>query len=108
MQSIGKMRHRLELQKATNTTDAGGGMTQSYNTINIIYGAITPKSGNEKYRQGMVQESTTHEIMIRFVKNISTKYRIKFENRVFNIKNIQNVEERDRFLKLKCTEGEAN
>ena len=34
MQSIGKMRHRLELQKATNTTDAGGGMTQSYNTIN--------------------------------------------------------------------------
>ena len=55
----------------------------------------------------MVQESTTHEIIIRFVKNISTKYRLKFENRTFNIRNIQNIDERDRFLKLKCTEGEA-
>ena len=107
MQSIGKMRHRLELQKATNTTDAGGGITQAWNTITLVYGAIKPKSGNEKYRQGQLQESTTHEITIRFLSNISTTYRFKFESRFFNIRNIQNIEERDRFLKISCTEGEA-
>tara|TARA_Y100000114_G_scaffold139428_1_gene143403 strand:+ start:993 stop:1319 length:327 start_codon:yes stop_codon:yes gene_type:complete len=107
MTSIGKMRHQLQLQAPTVTRDAGGGVTESYTTLNNIFGSIRPVNGQERYRQGKVQESVTHEITVRFRKDIDTNYRIVHEDRNFNIKHIRNLDERDRFMLLICTEGEA-
>jgi head-tail adaptor len=50
MSVLGKMRHRVALQSATNTTDAGGGLAQVWETITHIYASIEPKNGSESYR----------------------------------------------------------
>lgn len=107
MSVLGKMRHRVALQSATNTTDAGGGLAQVWETITHIYASIEPKNGSESYRQGQIQDKTTHEITMRYRANISTKYRIKYGTRLFNINHIKNIDERDRFLLLTCEEGVA-
>ena len=106
--SVGMLRHQVSLQKPTNTTDAGGGAVKTFSTLTKLYASIKPVSGQEKYRQGQVQESVTHHITIRFRKDIGTNYRIQYDDRNFNIKHIRNIDERNRYLLLVCNEGEAN
>jgi SPP1 family predicted phage head-tail adaptor len=55
----------------------------------------------------MLQEKVTHEITIRYMKNIDTNSKITFGTRSFAINGIINVDERDRFLTLLCEEGIA-
>jgi SPP1 family predicted phage head-tail adaptor len=107
MKALGSLRHRVQLQSPTNTTDAGGGITQAWTTIANVYCSIEPKTGSESFRQGQVQDRTTHEIAMRYRSNISTKYRILFGSRTLNIRHIKNLYEKDRFLVLECSEGEA-
>lgn len=106
--SIGKMRYRVQIQSATNTTDAGGGRTQAWSRVADIWANIIPKSGKESYRQGKIQDDVTHDIYIRHRSDIDAAYRIVYDSRTFNIKSILNVEERDRFLLLSCVEGVAS
>lgn len=106
--SIGRLRYKVDLQKATDTSDGAGGRSQAYNTIAQLFADIRPQGGAEQYRQGKVQDKTTHNIFIRHRSDISTDYRIKYENRLFNIRQVINVDERDRFYKLVCNEGEVS
>jgi len=105
--SIGKMRYRVKVENATNTRDTGGGLSQAYTTVSFMYADIRPKSANSSYRQGMVQEKVSHEVTIRYMKNISTNSRISYGTRLFDVKGIINVDERSRFLTLLCDEGVA-
>ena len=107
MPSIGRMRYSMELQSPTATRDAGGGVTESYTTLNKIFADIKPITTAERYRQGKVQDTVTHEITIRHRSDIDTNYRLVYKQRNFNIKGIRNIDERDRFMVLVCTEGEA-
>ena len=106
--SIGRLRYQVDLQSATNTRDSGGGLSQSFNSVSKIFADIRPQSGDETFRQGKMQEKLTHNIIIRFKTGVTTSQRIVYKSRVFNIRSIINVDERDRFLMLKCVEGEAH
>ena len=105
--SIGKMRFEIQLQKPTNTRDAGGGLTEAWTTLTNLWADIKPLRGAETYRQGQVQEKTVHAITIRYRRDIGTNYRILYDSDYYNIKNIKNVDNRDRFLKLECELGVA-
>lgn len=107
MSIVGKMRHRVHLQSATNTTDTGGGLAQVWADVDKVYVSIEPKNGSESFRQGQIQDKTTHELTMRYRTDIDTKYRIKYGARLFNINHIKNIDERDRFLLLTCEEGVA-
>ena len=107
MNSIGKMRYKIEVQSPVNTTDTGGGSTRTWSTVSTRWANIIPKSGNESYRQGQVQETLTHEVTIRWLENIGTNYRLKYGNRLFNIKNLKNIDERGRYIVMQCEEGVA-
>lgn len=105
--SVGRLRNKVALQKATETSDGAGGCTEAWSTIASIYADIRPTGGDEAYRQGKVQDKVTHKIFVRYRSDIQPYYRIQYESRIFNIKNIMNIDERDRFLELTCSEGEA-
>lgn len=113
---IGKMRHKLDLQVKVLTEDGGGSSSvSSYSTFATVFGSITPKSGGERMFGDQLQEPITHIIRIRFRRDISFKNRIqyKFTNdgisvtRVFNIKRVINVDNRDRYIEIMCVEGVA-
>ena len=42
--SIGRMRHKVKLQKPTSTRDAGGGVSQTYTTLKELWADIRPIS----------------------------------------------------------------
>ena len=105
--SIGKMRFEIELQKPTNTRDAGGGITEEYTTLSNLYANIETTRGNETLRQGQVQEKTTHIFTIRYRRDIGTNYRIRYDSDNYNIKYIKNIDNRNRYLELECERGVA-
>lgn len=105
--SIGKMRYKVKVERATNTRDAGGGLSQSFSPVSHVYANIVPKNANSAYRQGMLQEKVTHEITIRYMNNVDTNSKITYGTRSFAVNGIVNVDERDRYLKLLCEEGVA-
>tara|TARA_R110002153_G_scaffold9742_1_gene39747 strand:+ start:419 stop:748 length:330 start_codon:yes stop_codon:yes gene_type:complete len=105
--SIGKMRYKVKVETATNTRDAGGGLSQVFNPVTYIYANIMPRSANSAYRQGILQEKVTHEVTIRYMKNIDTNSKITYGTRSFAVNGIVNVDERNRFLTLLCEEGVA-
>ena len=105
--SIGKMRYKVKLQEPTSTTDAGGGRSQVWDTLGVIWANIVPKSGKETYQHGQITDTTTHDVYIRYRSDVNAKHRICYGTRTFNIQSILNVEERDRFCLLSCVEGEA-
>ena len=105
MPNIGHLRHQIELQKPTNTRDAGGGITESFTTLANLFAKIENKRGTESLRQGQVKEQTTHVFTIRYRKDIGTNYRILYDDDFYNIRYINNIDHRDRYLEVECELG---
>ena len=101
------MRFQVELQKPTNTKDSGGGLTEAWTTQANLWADIKQIRGAEGYRQGQVQEKTTHAVTIRYRRDIGTNYRIVYDTDNYNIKTIQNLDSRNRFMVLECELGVA-
>lgn len=107
MAGLGKFRHFITLQGQGTSRDTGGGISSGFSTIASVYANVVPKSGKEVYKQGKLIGSVTHEITIRHRTDITNASRISFNNKLFNIRSIVNIDERDRYLKLMCEEGVA-
>lgn len=107
MPSIGRLRYLVKLQSPTRTTDTGGGQSIAWSTITDLYADIRPKSGKESFTQDQLQEISQHEVIVRYRSDMNTSYRLLFGTRIFNIRHIKNVNERDRYYVLTCEEGVA-
>jgi len=103
--SIGRMRHRVTIQKPTATTDTGGGSSVSWGTLKEVYADIQPQSGKSMFQHGQEKEKVTHKLIMGYRADMGTNYRIKFGTRIFNIHSILNEDERSRYLVLQCEEG---
>ena len=102
---IGSMRHAITFQNQGTTRDAGGGITEAYTTLSNLYADIEQTRGNESLRQGQVKEKTTHIFTIRYRRDIGTNYRIRYDSDNYNIKNIKNRDNRNRYLEVECELG---
>ena len=114
--SVGRMRHRLQLQNKTVTADGGGSdELTSYKTFATVYGSIVAKSGGERLFGEQLQEPITHIITLRFRTDFTFKNRILYSyknngvasTRALNIQRVVNVGSRDRYLEVMCIEGVA-
>ena len=52
MFNLGRLRYKVELQKATQTSDGAGGVTETYSKIADLYADIKPIAAIERLRQG--------------------------------------------------------
>jgi SPP1 family predicted phage head-tail adaptor len=101
----GALRNRIDIQAITRTADGMGGFTKTYVTIaSSVAAAIWPISGKESIQAGQSKMTITHRIRMRYRNNMKSSYRIKFENRYFDIESIININERNETLELLCRE----
>lgn len=113
--SIGRMQHSLKIQAPTRTADDGGGSTISWTDEATVFGRIEPQGGSERLYGDQLEGVESYIITIRFRRGITNKYRILYSfavdgtsySRTFNITRVENAGERDKYLKLYCTEGVA-
>lgn len=103
----GKLRHRIKLQRQEYVSDGGGGQEVTWFTYAHPLAWIRPLSGNEGLMGLQVQDSVTHDIIIRYRSGVKAAHRVVYDGREFNVKAALNLEERDRWIELRCEEGVA-
>ena len=103
----GLLRHTVSIQEQTDTADGMGGFTTSWADISgmsTIPAAIWPLSAKENLDSAKLELQITHKIRIRYRSGITSKNRIKFGTRIFNIISLTNFDERDINLDMLATE----
>lgn len=102
---IGDLKKVIDIQAPTRISDGAFGFTETFTTLlSNVYAAIWPVSANETIEGQKNSLFITHKIRIRYLTNIRSGYRIKYNQRYFNIESIVNVGENNRFLDLLCKE----
>jgi SPP1 family predicted phage head-tail adaptor len=99
------MRHRVEVQRVTETAGTQGGTARTYATVGYRYGSIDPVTGREYFDANRTQSDVTHRIRIRPYTGLTPGgYRFRLGSRVFNIVSVLDLEERQALFEIMCTE----
>ncbi len=101
----GRLRHRIELQSATETRNEYGEATASWSTYATVWAAVEPLRGAERYSAQQAQAEEITRVVIRFRDDVSPKHRVKYGGRYLYINSVINPRERSRTLELMCTEA---
>lgn len=100
----GKLRHWITIQTRTDTRDSYGEPISTWTTFDQVWASIEPIAGREYFASKETRSQSTHRMRIRYRSGITTKMRISWDSRLFDIESILNTEERDRELILMCVE----
>ena len=101
----GVLRHVVKVQEQTDTSDGMGSSTQVWTTKFKTRAAIWPLSSKERLDAMKLESEVTNKIRIRYRSGITSKDRILFGARIFEIKGTPiNPDERNIMLDLLVTE----
>lgn len=103
--NAGMLRHRIQIQQATETQDSFGAVTQTWTTIATIWASIEAISGREFFDAAQVNAEITHRIRIRYRPDITTQMRAAEGTRTFDIQAVLDPDGRRRELVLMVKEA---
>ena len=103
----GLLRKRVSLQELVKLPDGGGGFSTEWVEFARAWAYIKPLSGTESLVGMQLEDSISHDIMMRYRSALRAKHRVVYDGREFNIISVINVEERDKWSQLRCQEGTA-
>ena len=108
--TLSDLRQVVEIQSESATGDGGGGQTDPWanpTLVATVRARVEPLRGDERSRAMRIAAVLTHRVTIRHRSDVTAAMRLKFDNRIFNIRAVIDVQERGRFLDLMCEEGVA-
>jgi SPP1 family predicted phage head-tail adaptor len=100
----GNLRHRVTFQRLTEATNEVGETIQKLQDYRTVWAAIEPVTGREYYEAQKMQPELTYKITIRYLPDITPSMLIKYKDRLFQINDIINPDERNFTLQLMCIE----
>jgi SPP1 family predicted phage head-tail adaptor len=100
----GRLRHQITIQQSTPAQNAKGEPIDSWGTFATVWASIEPIGGGERFAADQVIADATHRVTIRYTAGVEPKMRVLFGSRVFDIREVRNLEERNRTMELTCRE----
>lgn len=101
---IGDFRHRITFQREREVPDDSHGHTSLWDDVATVWAKVEPVSGNEFYYAMQLKNAITHKITVRYRNDITDLLRIIFEKRIMKIESLINIQEREKFIQLRCVE----
>lgn len=101
----GKLRFPITIEEVTETKNSYGESTEVWSTRLHSRASIRPLNGREYFDQAKAESEVSHQIVIRYESGITTKMRVNYNNRIFDIQSTLNIDERNHQLKLMCLES---
>lgn len=99
-----KLDKRITIQNKQITQDNFGGEIISWKDYKIIWANICPKSLKNSVNYFKFETNITHIITVRFLNEIDINFRILYNDRIFNIKSIINIKEKNQYYEILCEE----
>jgi len=100
----GNLKHKIEIQSYTETSNDLGEVTKGYSTFKTIYASITPLAGKEYFASKQVNAKVSHKIECRFISGVLPNMRIVYGTRIFNIESVINIREVNKTLQIMAVE----
>ncbi len=107
MISAGRLRHTVQIERNTASLDSYGDETDSWALFATRRASIEPIRGREYWTAQEQESEITHRIMMRYdskIGTITTKDRLRFKTRIFDIKSVLNNRETNRTLEIMAIE----
>ena len=107
--AINRLRHRVEIQVATEAADVLGDMIPTWKTVATRWGSVNPLSGKELFDARKVKSNVTHRVVIRGYTGpggarLTTSNRLVHKGRTLNIETVSDPQERGILTEVLCTE----
>lgn len=102
----GRLRHQVDIEQKQTTKDSSGGMVDTWSALHSnVWAEVFPVSGNEG-PDGKEEQSGEfdHRVTMRYLSGITPSNRINYKSRIFDIKGVKNIGERDRWMIIFCKE----
>lgn len=99
----GALRHKIAIQEQTDTSDGMGGFSTSWSNVSgmgSVPAAIWPLKSDERIDAMKLEHEVTHRVRIRYRSGVTTKMRISWDSRTFNIISILNPDEKNVMLEM--------
>jgi SPP1 family predicted phage head-tail adaptor len=100
----GTLNHRVVIEQPVDSQDASGKVTRTWAKVCEVWANVRPVTGSEAFRAQAVSATYSSVVEIRYRSGITPKMRVVYGERTLNIESVENVEEANRQLNLKCTE----
>lgn len=104
---IGNMRERIVFESKTRTTDDMGGSIVSWATHTTVWGNVNEVSGTENYKTLQITAERTTVFTIRYLSTITEQMRINWNSGYYDIVQIINEDNRDKFLIIRAVRNGA-
>ena len=104
----GMLRHKVVIEREVITQDSVGGYSSAWATHKTVYAAIKPTGGSERLHAMRLESNISHKVYLRYTADITPKDRIIYNGREMQIRAVINVEERNKWLELLCSENQVN
>lgn len=106
----GTLRHTVTIQQRSATIDAVGDVSDSWSTVITARAEIRPLNARELFAAQATQSEVTHQVTVRYRAELANPkaaatYRVLFGARVFDVHGVMNIDERNREVRMLCSEG---
>lgn len=103
----GKLRHRITLQKPVKTqSPATGAVINTWEDVSVLWADVVDLSAREFVAAQAGQSEITTRITIRHRDDVTSKHRILFKSRVYNIHGVLADDKSGlEYLTLPCSQG---
>lgn len=103
------LREPVTFERKTRTANGRGGFTETWATIANAptRGLLKALSGSERLMADRVDATTRNRLVVRYSSELREEDRVVVRSRAYNIRFLNNVEFRDRWLEIDIDGGVA-
>jgi SPP1 family predicted phage head-tail adaptor len=99
----GKLNRQIVIQNATTfTRDSFGDKVSSWNNSATVWASVRTVSGSEQFQSGQIYAGETVQFEMRY-RALNPSARISYDGKIYNIKSILNVNDKDAQLRVLTT-----
>lgn len=103
--AMGRLRHRVTIEAPVFETQPDNSQKiAGWTELDTVWAEVSPLSGREFWDAAQVQSQVTHTIRIRYIAGLTPRHRCLWDQRMFNIESVRDIDERKVFMTLMCRE----
>lgn len=100
----GKLRNLVTIQAAAETLDPTGDVVRTWETHARAWAGIETATGGESINADQTKATGRYTLVTRYVPGVTAAMRVLLGSRTLHIESVENIEERNRELRLACRE----
>ena len=101
---LGTLNRRATLRAQTLTPDGGGGFTESWDVVAIVWARLEPVTGADRGASDKLESRVRHKIVLRRSNACAPGQRVEIGARIFGVRALLDEGPQSPFLTLLCEE----